>query len=54
MIAGFMNSPYPKFHSVIPMKTGIQALSLRRQGTRNVLNWIPVFTGNPGFLLLQE
>jgi hypothetical protein len=21
------------------------------QGTRNIRNWIPVFTGNPGFLL---
>jgi len=39
---------------VIPVETGIQALSLRRQGTRNIWNWIPVFTGNPGFLLAQE
>jgi hypothetical protein len=21
------------------------------QGTRNIRNWVPVFTGNPGFLL---
>jgi len=34
---------------VIPAEAGIQALSLRMQGTRNILNWIPVFTGNPGF-----
>jgi len=29
-------------------------LSLRMQGTRNIINWVPVFTGNPGFLLAQE
>ena len=39
---------------VIPVKTGIQTLSLRKQGTRNIRNWVPVFTGNPGFLLPQE
>jgi hypothetical protein len=32
--------------------TGIQAPSLRMQGT--IKNWIPVSTGNPGFLLAQE
>jgi len=21
------------------------------QGTRNIRNWVPAFTGNPGFLL---
>jgi hypothetical protein len=26
----------------------------REQGTRNIRNWVPVFTGNPGFLLPQE
>ena len=31
----------------ISAKAGIQALSLRRQGT--IKNWVPVFTGNPGF-----
>jgi hypothetical protein len=39
---------------VIPVKTGIQTSSLRRQGTRNIRNWVPVFTGSPGFLLPQE
>ena len=34
---------------VIPTKVGIQMPSLRKQGT--IKNWIPVFTGNPGFLL---
>jgi hypothetical protein len=33
------------------VKTGIQTSSLRKQGTRNIRNWVPVFTGNPGFLL---
>ena len=28
---------------------GIQAPSLRKQGT--IKNWVPVFTGNPGFLV---
>jgi hypothetical protein len=27
--------------------TGIQTSSLRKQGA--IMNWIPVFTGNPGF-----
>jgi hypothetical protein len=48
---------------VIPVKlvlevlnrgTGIQTSSLRKQGTTNIRNWVPVFTGNPGFLLAQE
>jgi hypothetical protein len=34
---------------VIPVKTGIQAPSLPKQGT--IKNWIPVFTGNPGYPL---
>jgi len=33
----------------ISAKTGIQAPSLRRQ--RTIKNWVPVFTGNPGFLV---
>jgi hypothetical protein len=37
---------------VIPVKTGIQMPSLRKQGI--IKNRLPVFTGNPGFLLLQE
>jgi len=44
--------PFPRH--VIPVKTGIQTLSLRMQGARNIINWVPVFTGNPGFLPLQE
>ncbi len=37
---------------VIPVKMGIQTPSLRKQGA--IKNWVPVFTGNPGFLLAQE
>jgi len=46
---GLVKSP----KSVTPAKAGVQTLSLRKQGTIQ-RNWIPVFTGNPGFLLSQE
>jgi hypothetical protein len=39
--------------TVTPAKAGVQTSSLRRQGTIKEM-WIPVFTGNPGFLLSQE
>ncbi len=32
---------------VIPVETGIQTSSPRRRGA--IMNWVPVFTGNPGF-----
>jgi len=34
---------------VILTEVGIQTPSLRKQGT--IKNWIPVYTGNPGFML---
>jgi hypothetical protein len=46
---GLVKSP----KSVTPARAGVQTLSLRKQGTIQ-RNWIPVFTGNPGFLLSQE
>jgi hypothetical protein len=42
------------FEIVIPVKTGIHTSSLRKQGTRNIRNWVAVFIGNTGFLLPQE
>ena len=36
--------------TVTPAKAGVQTKSLRKQGTIQK-KWIPVFTGNPGFLL---
>ena len=48
----FLNGKFlilQRLFCVIPVKTGIQAPSLRKQGT--IKNWIPVFTGNPGYPL---
>jgi hypothetical protein len=33
--------------NVTPAKARVQTLSLQMQGTRNIRNWVPVFTGNP-------
>jgi len=46
---GLVKSP----KTVTPAEAGVQTSFLRRQETIK-RNWIPVFTGNPGFLLSQE
>ncbi len=48
-IVVYLTHLYNTAPAVIPVKTGIQTSSLRKQGTIIKWNWIPVSTGNPGF-----
>jgi hypothetical protein len=56
MIAGFMNSPYPKFHSVIPVLAR-QSASARRRENGNP-DAVPaeagIYNKETGFLFAQE